>query len=308
MNIHIQNLSISFRMGLLGAMLLVLPAVVQAQGYTYVTNSGTITITAYTGSGGAVVIPATINGLPVVEIGNFAFSGANLTSVTIPDSVISIDYEAFSYCDMANVTIGNNVTGISSFAFYDCPSLTSVTIPDSVTYIASFAFSDCQSLTNVIIGNSINNIGQDCFGGDTSLKSVTFGTNFASVQYDAFEDCTSLTGLYFKGDAPSFGSDVFYGDPTVTLYYLQGTTGWSAIVDGEPTALWIVPVPPALAISTYSNQPAVFFPTATGTNFVLQMTTNLASGNWVSVTNGIPISGLIITNPPAAAFFRLQSQ
>ena len=63
--------------------------------------------------------------------------------------------------------------------------------------------------------------------------------------------------------------------------------------------------PPALGISTYGSQPALFFPAATDANFVLQMTTNLASGNWVTVSNGIPISGLIITNPPGSAFFRL---
>jgi len=49
----------------------------------------------------------------------------------------------------------------------------------------------------------------------------------------------------------------------------------------------------------------VFFPTATGTNYVLQMTTNLASGPWVTVSNGVSISGIIITNPPGTAFFRL---
>jgi hypothetical protein len=67
----------------------------------------------------------------------------------------------------------------------------------------------------------------------------------------------------------------------------------------------IVAIPPALGISIYGSQPAVFFPTATGTNFALQMTTNLTSGNWVTVTNGISISGLIITTPPGTAFFRL---
>ena len=45
-------------------MLLALPAPVQAQ-FNYTTNNGTITITGYTGSGGAVTIPSTINGLPV---------------------------------------------------------------------------------------------------------------------------------------------------------------------------------------------------------------------------------------------------
>ena len=60
--------------------------------------------------------------------------------------------------------------------------------------------------------------------------------------------------------------------------------------------------PPTLAIGTYSNHPAVFFPTATGASFVLQTTTNLTSGNWVAVTNGIPINGIIVTNPPGSAF------
>jgi hypothetical protein len=65
------------------------------------------------------------------------------------------------------------------------------------------------------------------------------------------------------------------------------------------------PPPPALGISTYGSQPTVFFPTATGTNFVLQMTTNLSTGSWVTVSNGVPVSGIIITNPPGTAFFRL---
>lgn len=65
-------------------------------------------------------------------------------------------------------------------------------------------------------------------------------------------------------------------------------------------------LPPALGIGTYSNLPVVFFPTATGTNYVVQMSTNLVTGNWVPVSNGIPFSGLQITNPPSPAFFRLQ--
>jgi hypothetical protein len=78
--------------------------------------------------------------------------------------------------------------------------------------------------------------------------------------------------------------------------------------DGSPNGeiiITVVPAPPALGVATYGGQPAVFFPAATGTNFALQMTTNLTSGNWVTVTNGIPISGVIITAPPGAAFFRL---
>src|SRR5664279_333523 len=70
-------------------LLLVLPAVTQAQ-FTYTTNNGAVTITGYTGLSGDVTIPDTINGLPVVGIGDYAFYDQDLTSVTIPDSVASI--------------------------------------------------------------------------------------------------------------------------------------------------------------------------------------------------------------------------
>jgi hypothetical protein len=55
--------------------LLALPSVVQAQ-FTYTTNNGTITITRYTGPGGDVIIPSTIDGLPVTSIGAGAFGNS----------------------------------------------------------------------------------------------------------------------------------------------------------------------------------------------------------------------------------------
>ena len=61
-------------------LLLTLPAVVQAEDYTYWSDGGAITITRYTGPGGAVTIPSTINGLPVTSIGWGAFS--ECTSLT----------------------------------------------------------------------------------------------------------------------------------------------------------------------------------------------------------------------------------
>src|SRR5271169_6014257 len=87
---------------------------VQAQGFTYTIANGTITITGYTGSAGALAIPGTITGLPVTAIGDEAFlTNFTLVSVIVPNSVTSIGGYAFGSCaNLTNVAIPNSVTSI----------------------------------------------------------------------------------------------------------------------------------------------------------------------------------------------------
>ena len=54
-----------------------------------------------------------------------------------------------------------------------------------------------------------------------------------------------------------------------------------------------------------TKQPVIIYPPQLGTNFVLQMTTNPASGDWVTVTNAVSLISMEITNVPANAVFRL---
>ena len=93
------------RSRLFGLMILLFPVAVQAQ-FTFVTNSGAITITGYTGSGGNVTIPSTTNGYPVTTIGASAFNHqGTLTNLTIPNSVTSIGDHAFEFCSgLTNLT------------------------------------------------------------------------------------------------------------------------------------------------------------------------------------------------------------
>ncbi|HRZ55004.1 MAG TPA: leucine-rich repeat protein [Candidatus Paceibacterota bacterium] len=113
-------------------LLLVLSAAVQAQ-FNYTTNNGTITITGYTGQGGAVTIPDTIEGLPVTSIGYRTFLVCTrLTSVMIPDSVTSIGGSAFQGCtSLISVTIGNAFTDINALGMLDYPRLALITVGES---------------------------------------------------------------------------------------------------------------------------------------------------------------------------------
>lgn len=101
-------------------LLSVIPAnAAQSGDFTYTATATEVTITGYTGSGGAVTIPSSIGGLPVTAIGEIAFSPnyegiLSITSVAIPDRVISIGYDAFPYCTgLTSVTIGKGVSSIT---------------------------------------------------------------------------------------------------------------------------------------------------------------------------------------------------
>jgi len=201
--------------------------------------SGT-TLTKYTGSGGNVTIP---NG--VTAIGQQAFRGSNITSVTIPDSVTSIEMLAFADCrNLASVTIGNGVTSITQGAFVDCLSLTAInvdsgntvyssadgvvynknktililypsgkkgafTIPNGVVSIGEAAFAEHKSITSVIIPNSITSIGKSAFENSTSLASVTIGNGVTNIGESAFAGCTSLASIIIPDSVTSIGRGAF---------------------------------------------------------------------------------------------------
>ncbi len=82
-----------------------------------------------------------------IYINEGQFQNANLTSISIPNSVISIGGAAFSGCSsLTNIIIPNSVTSIGYSAFSGCSSLTNIIIPNSVTYIGYSAFSGCSNL------------------------------------------------------------------------------------------------------------------------------------------------------------------
>ena len=118
---------------------------------------------------------------------NKAFSTCtSLTSIVIPNSVVSIGDSAFSRCSsLSNIVIPNSVTDIGNSAFSDCSSLSNIVIPDSVTAIGNFAFWGCSSLSNIVIPDSVTAIGDYAFY-YCSLSNIVIPDSVTAIGICAF--------------------------------------------------------------------------------------------------------------------------
>ena len=160
----------------------------------------------------------------MTRIGKYAFENCtSLTSVTIPDSVISIGDYAFSSCtSLTSVTIPDNVTSIGNSAFEYCTSLTSVTIPNNVTNIGYRSFYDCKSLTSITIGNSVTSIGNSAFEYCTSLTSVTIPNSVTSIGNYTFSDCSNLKSVNYNGTKAQWKSISGYSNVSQIIKCTDG--------------------------------------------------------------------------------------
>ena len=120
---------------------------------------------------GNIIIPSTVfyDGADycVTSIGNMAFLGCEeLTSVSLPNSIVDIEERAFSDCiSLTSVILSDSLNNIGKSAFSGCRSLTSIVIPPSVTAINASTFSGCKTLSKVIVtGKKLNSIDAEAFG------------------------------------------------------------------------------------------------------------------------------------------------
>jgi len=89
----------------------------------------------------ALVIPAALDGNPVVEITVGAFANARLDSVVISESVLVIQSLAFVNTGLSSLTLGDSVQRIGVYTFAG-NALTSLTLPASVIGVSDLAFYD----------------------------------------------------------------------------------------------------------------------------------------------------------------------
>ena len=248
------------------------------------------------------VIPETVtnNGVTyaVSGIGYCAFDYCSgLTSVTIPNSVKSIEGFAFAGCfGLTSLTIPNSVNTIGDGAFCDCNRLTSVNIPNSVQTIGKQAFKDCIKLTKaefssieslcnikftddnsnplslaghlyingvevteVIIPDGVTSINDSTFTNCISLTSVTIPNSVTSIGVDAFNGCIRLKTVNIIGDSiTSIGDYAFAGCSSMTTITIPSSV--TSIGEWALSGCWgLTEIVVKSANTNYASENGVLF-------------------------------------------------
>lgn len=160
---------------------------------------------------GDLRIPLSVNDVPVVAIGNEAFSGCDLTAIVVPESVKVIGEKAFASCDMLEVvTFSEGLEEIGNHAFYHCDLLSRADLPDGIKKIGSSAFYYCKSLASMRISSSVTELGMSVFARCYGLESITIENGIKKIPYSTFEECTKLVSVRLPESVTQIEEKAFY--------------------------------------------------------------------------------------------------
>jgi hypothetical protein len=203
-----------------------IPSGITSDGFRYIGDKTGYKITGYTGSETIVYIPSYINEIPVIAIGDNAFSDKGLTQVALGsyNKLITIGEKAFANNNISGIlSIPDSVTSIGNYAFQNNkitflgPPSSSCTIGISAfannsiktlltfgvdTIIGMFAFSNNQ-ITSIKI-QAVKDIGSYAFSDNPDLKEITMGQNKDYAQsidngfYVCYENNSRNYGTYVK--------------------------------------------------------------------------------------------------------------
>ncbi len=177
----------------------------------------------------------------VTTLGDYAFSGTSLTTVTIPSGVTAIGTSVFAYCSsLAHIVLPEQLTLIGPSAFAYCSHLASVTIPEGVITIGDAAFERCYGLTGVTIPGSVTTLGNYAFAYNSSLTNVLIPAGVLALGERAFTDCTGLTAITvdsLNAVYRSVDGVLFNQNRTHLLQYPAGKTEPAYSIPAGVTAL-----------------------------------------------------------------------
>ena len=170
----------------------------------------------------------------IEEIGQFAFARSSITDITLPESVTIIGYGAFYHCvNLTSVELPDSVMSVEPRAFdytawvedfrnsgedflisggvlvaYNGDD-TTVVVPGGVRVIAAEVFAGHEEIESVRLPDSVRVVGEAAFEGCNGLKRVNLGEGVEQIKDRAFADCKVLEVLKLPASVMVMGLQAF---------------------------------------------------------------------------------------------------
>lgn len=207
--------------------------------YSFLIDGG-VYLYAYNGTDNEIVLPESIEydntTYTEYSIDKYVFRNKNITSLVIPNGVISIGEEAFKNCYLKSVTIPSSVQIIDHNAFYGnniatlvfegdtmnyigqdafaYNKMTSITLPAAKYY--SGAFENCSLLETVVMKDGTTALSTNLFSNCSKLANITLPATLETINQGAFL-YTNITEITIPSTVKTIGEVAFYGSSLTTV-------------------------------------------------------------------------------------------
>ena len=160
-------------------------------------ETGHAVLTGCEAATGRVIVPETVDGLPVAGIESRAFLGASeLTEIELPPTLTFIQDYAFLGCaGLRSIEIPDSATHLGAGAFEGCVRLRSLRLSNGLLQLPARAFYLCKALESVDIPPSVKVIGESAFSGCEALRQVTMREGLETISPGAFAGCSALRAV-----------------------------------------------------------------------------------------------------------------
>ncbi|MCH5152727.1 MAG: leucine-rich repeat protein [Clostridiales bacterium] len=137
------------------------------------------------------------------------FDCHRLNAIKLPNSITHIGDKAFSGSSLVSITLPDNLITLGEGVFLCCQNLTSVFVPSKVTQLKENTFENCFSLHTVVLPSHLRSIDKRCFGWCTSLQKINIPSSVTEIGEEAFRNCSSLVEVYLPSGITTISSDCF---------------------------------------------------------------------------------------------------
>lgn len=215
-------------------------------------------IEKYEGSDTELEIPAELDGLEVVQIGDYAFVGmTKLTGVKLPKTITGMGKYAFAECpsiEHYEVEAGNPVLNSRDGALYSDSGMlllrypvgtnpTDLELEEGLVGVGSSAFTCSRTLRSVKFPSTLEYIGNSAFAECIDLRAIETPASLKEIADFAFNGCTCLSDIKLNEGLTTIGAGAFTNTAveSVELPSTLTTIGEQAFCNTQLTEITIPP-------------------------------------------------------------------